>query len=441
MNNPVKKYANRGQIVLSADNQRLRIQFPAKIAQQYWQKKQHYWYLSLTDTPQHRLIGEEIITLIKEDIQQSQLDVTGRKYLAKVKTLKSKKEFQEKLNVSIPIFVPKQKSLTELYYQYKNYQKSILAETTYLNMYDGVYRRAIEKCPQQDIEKGLEIRQYLIDNYSSQRVKRILGVIASMIDWSKEHNLIPWNFTNLYRRYAQDIKVIKEEEEYPQQIQALIDEGIWTPPHHLVKGFTKEEANIIIQAFDERQCRNLRNDTPWDYVMRFLFWTGCRHGECAALRWKHVAPDFSSIRIERSFDKQSKLETDTKKHETRTFPCGPKLQELLQRIKPKNAQGIDLVFTNCFHDYINFGTLNLYWVGQKAKGKKGYIPGILPQLIEEGLVKNYQNPYATRHTYINIQLEAGVKPKDVAVLVGNSAGTIAKYYESISRGVILPIEL
>lgn len=439
MNNPLKKYATRGRVVVSCDNHRLRIQFPTKISQQYWKKKQHYIYISLEDTHQNSLIGEEIVNLIEEDIQQNQLDLTGQKYLLKVEVIKSKEILQEPLNTVMNIAAVEQKPLTSLYHQYKDYEKSLLAETTYLNMYNGVYLRAIERCPQQKIEQGLEIREYFLDNYSLTRTKRILGVLSRMVDWAKENNLLLSNFNNSFRRFAQEIKVIKEEK-YPQQIQALIDEGIWTPPHHLVKGFTKEEANIIIQAFDERQCQNLRNDTPWDLVIRFLFWTGCRHGECAALRWKHIASDFSSILIERSFDRQSKIEKKTKKGERRVFPCGQKLQKFLQDIKPEKAKPTDLVFPNHYNDYLNFGTLDMYWVGQKIKGKAGYVPGILPQLIEKGLVTNYQNPYRTRHTYINIQLEGGIKPKDLAILVGNSAGTIAQYYESISRENIKPIE-
>lgn len=435
MTNKLEDCSPFGGAVIAVDRNLLRIQFSSKISQELWQQKQHYLYLSLSDSAPNRLIAEQILNILQQDIEQNQVDITGRKYRTKVKELIPK--------ISLIGMGLSNKPLTSLYWQYKTYKKSLIEATTYAATYNGVYLKAIYQCPQQDIDKGLEVRQYFLDTYSLGKTKRILGILSNMVEWAKDNRLLPADFINSYRRYAQEIKA-KKEEIYPQQIQALMDTGLWEPAHHLVKGFTKEEANAIIQAFDERQSKNFRADSSWNAVVRFLFWTGCRHGECAALRWKHISSDFRFITFERSYDRLTKIEKGTKTSIKRIFPCGPKLQAFFQEIKPADAKPLDLVFSNRYGDYINFGTLNLYWVGKGIKNKGGYprryFPGILPQLIEKGVVGNYQNPYATRHTYINIQLEAGIKPKDVAVLVGNSASAIARHYESISREPIQPIE-
>jgi hypothetical protein len=61
--------------------------------------------------------------------------------------------------------------------------------------------------------------------------------------------------------------------------------------------------------------------------------------------------------------------------------------------------------------------------------------------MEEGKVEYYYSPYGARHTWINIQLKAGVPVQNVAEWAGNSPETIWKNYVSHDGSFSHPAEL
>ncbi len=67
--------------------------------------------------------------------------------------------------------------------------------------------------------------------------------------------------------------------------------------------------------------------------------------------------------------------------------------------------------------------------------------GVVTKLVKAGKIRQYLKPYATRHTWISLQLEAKVPIKNVAKLAGNSPDVILKYYESIHESVTLAPEV
>ena len=111
----------------------------------------------------------------------------------------------------------------------------------------------------------------------------------------------------------------------------------------------------------------------------------------------------------------------------REFPCGPKLQALLLRIRPEDFNAEDHVFQ------YQGKPVKMHSLGGLWRGRPMHRSPVLGELIEEGKVRKYLKPYATRHTYINQQIRAGVKPKDLAERVGNSPGTLAQHYEDFNR--------
>jgi integrase len=426
--------------VIGVDRGVLRLQMPSHLSKQLWDKKQKYIYLGLPDTPENRLVAELVLRDIQLDIYAGCVDVTCERY---VQTAEAHKPQPSKASLSFPSnLVPaflKRETVSSLFEKYCKYKQNLLAETTLKEDYRRL-RQDLAKCPQ-DLNDELSIQAYITANHSPYRAKRLLGTIERTIDWGKLNRVIPGSVVNVYKQYREEIPDISQRE-IAESIQALIQEGLIDDDASDFRAFTAEEANAIIEAFEELVCRNHYSGTPWDLVVKFLFWTGCRLGECAGLKWEQVSNDCSKITFKASYSHRSKvlrgLKTATKGKgaKSRLFPCGPKLRTLLLSIRPAAYDASAYVFTNRAGRPVNFSTFHPYWVGSKKDG----IVGVLPTLIRAGKVHQYLTPYQTRHTYINIQLSAGLSPARVAKLVGNSSATIHQHYESIFRNDAPPVE-
>jgi integrase len=66
------------------------------------------------------------------------------------------------------------------------------------------------------------------------------------------------------------------------------------------------------------------------------------------------------------------------------------------------------------------------------------IEGIVTQLVREGKVSEYRNPYQTRHTFITLCLESDIDAKDVAKWVGNSPEIVYRHYAGNKRDLQVP---
>ena len=67
--------------------------------------------------------------------------------------------------------------------------------------------------------------------------------------------------------------------------------------------------------------------------------------------------------------------------------------------------------------------------------------GVIADLMKQGKIKTYLKPYATRHTFITLQLKAGMTPANVAKLVGNSPEMIYKHYVSADEDAKVAFEI
>jgi integrase len=415
----------KNQVTFGTNGNYLRIQFPSTLSQQIWGVKQKYFSLRIIDSPENRLKATQIAIAIQNDIRAENLDVTLKKYLPETRVKENISNLDE-----IIICKPKQLGLIEIYDKYCDYVKDKLAVTTYLKLYRGLFPRILQKCPQ-DISQSLEIRNTIVNSCSIPNRKHLLGVLYHAIEWTKLNKLIPEDTDNIFQIYMKDIlvndkvkKMIKMKKLKPGVVRKKAEESgviLETDPDY--KAFTREEAEAIIEAFEDYGY--------WSDVIKLLFWTGCRHGEAAGLLWGDIAEDFSYIVFQRSYDKGTKISKSTKTGEIRKFPCGDKLKELLARIKPQNAKSNDLVFKNKYGNYINFVILQRIWAGSQTTNE----PSLIAELIIKGKLKHYLSPYATRHTFINLQLLAGVPINNVAKWVGNSPMTILKHYETAYTGI------
>ncbi|MEG4323149.1 MULTISPECIES: tyrosine-type recombinase/integrase [unclassified Microcoleus] len=205
------------------------------------------------------------------------------------------------------------------------------------------------------------------------------------------------------------------------------------------RAFTKDERDIIIKAFYESARHSHRKAAP---LIEFLFLTGCRSGEAFALRWQDVfiGRDKDCIRFSKSYNGRLRNTQVTKTDEIRLFKMYPKLRELLLRIKPENAKSTDLVFTNTEGNSYNSNNLDSIWRESKGrKCKKVYhYPGLVTQLIDDGMISGYLSPYHTRHTFISLQAHAGADLFLLATICGNSVEVIQRHYLGINIDATLP---
>ena len=205
------------------------------------------------------------------------------------------------------------------------------------------------------------------------------------------------------------------------------------------RAFTKVERDIIIKAFYESDKAANKQVAP---LIEFLFLTGCRSGEAFALRWRDVfmGRDKNYIRFSKSYNGVLKNTQQTKTGETRIFKIYPKLRDLLLRIKPVDAQSNDLVFTNTNGgSYSTVAISQLWKMKSQRQGDKSYTyPGVVTQLVTDGLIDGYLPPYHTRHTFITLMAHAGTDLLLLATACGNSVEVIQRHYLGVNTDVEFP---
>lgn len=204
------------------------------------------------------------------------------------------------------------------------------------------------------------------------------------------------------------------------------------------RAFTKDERDIIIKAFYESDKANARQAAP---LIEFLFLTGCRSGEAFALRWQDIGLERGYIRFSKSYNAPLKNIQVTKTGEIRLFKIYPKLNDLLLRIKPADAQPTDLVFKQLNGNLFYSAALSKLWLGQTTSGygdNVRYYPGVVSQLAKTGAISCYLPPYNTSHTFITLMAHSGANLLLLAACCGNSVDVIQRHYLGVDTTVALP---
>ncbi len=284
--------------------------------------------------------------------------------------------------------------LRSFWRRYTDFQRGQLAHSTIERDYRKV-ARVLERLPGY-LDTSIEIRDWLLQRYSSESTRRFLMQFSACCKWAIDSDLATNNpFEGLTRQFRRKVNTTD-----------------WT-------GFTATERDTIISTF-ERECPHYA-----DWV-KFLFWTGCRPEEAAALRWQHISPDLTKIRFAEALPSDTKRSQATKTWKSRTFPANERLQSLLRSIRPPNPSPTTLLFSGVKGhavEYHNFQT-------------RQWKP-IVTRLVEEGKLSIYLPQSHCRHTFITLALEH-LSVKDVAYLVGNSPDIIYKHYASRSRDLTVP---
>jgi integrase len=279
-----------------------------------------------------------------------------------------------------------------LWQQYTEFKRSQLAHSTIERDYNKI-GSLLAKMPDY-LETAIEIRDWLLKRYAAESTRRYLMQFNACCRWAYDSDLLSANpFDGLTRHFRRKV-----------------NQSEWT-------GFTADERDRIIQTFSTDHPFY----APW---VKFLFWTGCRPEEAAALRWKHITSDRRQIQFREAAPVDTQKVQKTKTGKSREFPVNARLRVLLLSLPTGDRES--LLFTGekgGSFEYHNFQTR--YW------------KPTIEALVESGQVALYRPQYHCRHTFITLALDH-LSVKDIAYLVGNSPDIIFKHYASRSRKLELP---
>jgi len=405
--------ASKGSVTIDAFQGRLRLRLP----RQLFDGKQKYISLGLDDTPSNHRIAESKAALIERDILYEQFDYSLDSYKLKSnrnasdpQTDRSDPPHDSSLSFSQIEVKPE---LIDLWNQFTEFKSRTIEQTTILTTYRQVKNHIIS-FPTQSINESEIMIRFLNESVSANTAKRTLMMINACCDWAVQNKLINVNpFAGTASRIRNVNRNVTE-----------------------IDPFTVEERDAIINAFESNPYFNYF--TPF---VKFLFFTGCRTGEAIALQWKHIDLKDGIILLEESVCKALNIRKDTKTHKARRFPINDQLKEILNNVKRIKSDQFDpneLVFKTKQNHMIDPHNFNQRaWKGSVNRHGE-FRPGIVTQLVDQGLVTRYRPQYNTRHTFITMAIEAGIPPNTVAKWVGNSTEVIVKHYLGTIKQISVP---
>lgn len=359
---------------------RLRIRFRVN-------SQQKAFSLGLADTPENWAKGESIARRMHLDMLSGNFDSTLGKYkphthLAVVEAITPKTALD----------------LAQLWERYSEYKKPQVSPSTYAKDFTK-HRNHINRFPSKSLEDAVLIKDYLLANLTPNAAKRVLTQLKACCDWAVAEKLVSINPFETMK-----IKV-------PLGMSEDSD----------INPFTKEERDLIIKTFAAHKYYNYYTN-----FVRFLFFTGCRPSEAIALQWKHIESAFikftqSVVISEDGLVLKEGLKTQRK----RNFPITSDVQSILNGIKPETINIEDFLFTSPkgkFIDQHNFA--NRAW----------------KTILEECKVP-YRKSYQTRHTFINLCVEAHINSTAIGRWTGTSSKMIDNHYGSTNFTNLRPPSL
>jgi integrase len=177
-------------------------------------------------------------------------------------------------------------------------------------------------------------------------------------------------------------------------------------PRQQVKPFTLAELQAILSAFkiDPHYCHYLG-------FVSFLTNTGCRFGEAAGLKWKHLGAGYATAWIGESVSRGTRRTTKTGK--ARTILLSKAMQTALtERYQQVQCNPDDLVFPSPTGIAINDKSF-------RARAWKSILLGCEVE---------YRKPYALRHSAISHALAAGANPIALAEQTGHDKRVLLDTY-------------
>ena len=286
----------------------------------------------------------------------------------------------------------------EVWKAYSEFRRGQIAPSTYKRDYQKV-QRLLEKMVKQApyLTDAIAVRDWLMSHYAAETARRVIMQLNAAFSWAEDSEMLK---ANPYKGLQRQIRVKKPSEK------------AWA-------AFTLQERDRIIQAFEVENPFY----APW---VKFLFWTGCRPEEAAALRWEHIAEDCTEILFIVAEPYDTRDLQSTKSGKTTRFPCNARLQRLLREIRPEGYTRGDRVFVGKGGDRFEYHNFQArHW------------RPLVTRLVQQGKIAFYLSQYHARHTWITAALEH-LAVADVSYLARVSTAVIYAHYAGRSRHLVIP---
>jgi integrase len=350
----------KGSVTANVRDGRLRLRLP----RQAFGGKQKYLTIG-PDSPENRRIAEARVKQIEADLLLGQFDQSLAKYSPRYQP------------------PPQQPSICQLWQEYSAFKSKHLAPNSLKDL-----RRVeghLKGLPYQSLDRAKAIARYASEELSQDAARRLLMQLQACCDWAVANDLIDSNpFEGL------GLKRVRQRNINP---------------------FTKEERDLILTAFSQTKHRH------YHAYASFLFFTGCRPSEAAALQWQHIDAALTTITFCESLSEDGTRKT-TKTGNLRRFPVNEQLQYVIKSC-PYEGQGSSL-----FRDRKGGSVRPHNFTNREWK----------PLLKELPML--YRPPYNTRHTFCTLCLDAGIPVAQVAAWVGNSPKVLLDHYAGLTRSAV-----
>jgi hypothetical protein len=259
---------SKNTVNVRVNNGRLSLRLPREISRAAYGKEQYIVSLGLADTPRNRKTAQGKADLMTLAIETGNFDPTLDNYKLGVVAANNL--------VSIDGGKKPELSILELWEKYKEYRRPGLAETTFIVKWERRYTTWLKRAIEQTNGTPIEMRNHVVSNINSADAKALLAALEAAHKWGIQHELVS---KNPFLGMAQEIvvkKKVKESDSYDEMEDT--------------RAFSLDEMNAIIEAYETSSAVS-----HWADFVKFLFYTGCRPGEAAALRWKHVKGNCEKI--------------------------------------------------------------------------------------------------------------------------------------------------
>lgn len=288
--------------------------------------------------------------------------------------------------------------LSVLWASYARFREPHIAKSTFVLDYAKITRRIeimLETSP--DLKTSHQMREWLLSRYAKETARRTLVQFQAACRWAELSGYLDANPFEGLTRYL---------------IDRRRSPTAWA-------AFTLDERDAILKAFESEDPFYL----SWP---QFLFWTGCRPEEAAALRWRHVAADLSEILIYEAEPIEAGIVQATKNYRTTRFPCNERLRFLLSGLRPWPLNPHERIFKGVRGGRFNYTNFQ----------RRHWRP-LVERLAKEGQIAFYLSQYHCRHTFITEACER-MRLKDVSYLCRVSTGILLKHYMGRSRNLEVP---
>ena len=282
---------------------------------------------------------------------------------------------------------------------YTKFRKPQVAPSTYIRDYGKITKRLARlQAEAPELDSSIAVRDWLLKHYSQETARRTLVQINAAFKWAMNSDLLDLN----------PFDGVTSQIRKPRQ-----SDKSWV-------SFTLAERDFIIREFEAKYLPGL----AW---VKFLFYTGTRPEEAAALRWEHVASDYREILISEAWPVDMDAPQGTKNGKITRFPCNLRLQSFLRMQHPRGCDRTAFVLPGMRgqrFDYHNFQT-------------KHWKP-LVTSLRDRGYIAFYLSQYHARHTWITEALRAGMAVEDVSYLARVSVAVLYKHYVGRTRTITIP---